>query len=100
MCTKPGKSEYIWCTKQAFFPDLVGLRLMLEKSSVFCAGFAHRFCTSCAQDSGIQALLDFGHGGADVGVEIDFFFDLFDGVDSGGVIFAAQFSGYFGEAQV
>lgn len=47
----------------------------------------------------IQFSFDARDGGADVGVQVCFFFDFFYRVDGGGVVFAAEFAGDFGEAE-
>lgn len=48
-------------------------------------------CTICPQILGIEFLPDFRNLFADEKVELDSFFDFFDTVDSGGVVFAPEF---------
>ena len=76
-----------------------------QASRVLCLGFPLKNVTF-PQDRrtdewlGIELLPDTADSIAHVGIGVDFFFDFFNGVDGGGVVFAAEFPGDFGKAEM
>jgi hypothetical protein len=61
---------------------------------------AHSISTAFAQVLRIQFALNVRYGGADVGIDLCFAFNLFDRVDGGRVVFAAEFAGDLRKAEV
>ncbi len=55
-------------------------------------------CTVFAQVLHMEAFLDLRYGFTEFGINPNLLFDLFDGVDGCGVVFAAKFTGDLGEA--
>ena len=103
---------FLGCGK---FADWAGI--MCEKSVVFAlvvvlllSKTVHKLCsfprpstrisTGCTQLLRIQFPLDAADSGANVRIDPRFFFDFFNGVNSGGVVFAAEFFGDFREAEM
>jgi hypothetical protein len=84
--------------KNTFCAQLSALSKGPWISRLVCKQLTMRLPTAFAQALSIKTLLDFCYGCPYVGIEVYLFFNFFNGMDGGSVVFASQLTGDLREA--